>query len=1052
MNKNLFTRNNSIQAENSIENNYAVLDAENLIIQIDGDNPPSIKEGTRFFYIDNDLLSHVIVNTDQFFNWGIGNFPTKTNDTTYYIYVASLDVDQNPIFGASTNSPSYNQSYASWNSSDGKVIASVYINASGNVETLSLYRTKVGQELDTLGQKIEDEISLVRSQYVSKTGDENIGGNKTFTNDVSVSGDLYVQGNCVVANVQNMEIEDNTITANAGELGAGISKSFAGIILDRGTCDNGWFGYHEDRFAPCVGWISFGIIPDETSDCILQKTVMVASMKDNPFVGGIAHWEGTSGSTLYFKTENDFKYLNNNLGIGDDDPQYKLSLAGSTSTNLISATNDNGTIKLNLENMINKLSSRNGADDAYKKMSIDFTGDINKNFYLASDGNYGFGKETPTSKIHVHDGSSNDLCLTLDKCNSNGNVIFDLNKNGDLIRLENSGGLFIYHNSDQYACFGNDSTKIGKADNGYLKVGTSGIYGCTETYACSHRNISKLATGSKFDNTVLHKIYFACDVGFSNGVCIYEEIISTDSQWGTNPDGCDYGCSPLRYSFKIKDVSPTNSITLNEIYKINNNSFSMCSSATFENDMNVSCGIFFVPDSGGFPKIDYSTGTGFIQNAQAGGSHVFSQGETSCEFVIGSTSIDFCNNSATNINGFESSGTSCIIIPSNNTSTKFKISNGTNGIEIGNSTGTGWQPLLDTLTVDSNDIGLWLRANITPANDTGSTDLFRIQARQNDGTDITTRPILNVYNNSTSLLKVQRDGKLDVCSDVTLGLQLACVGKGAINIISNTGCLSLDSNEIMACTDLYIQSGGNILFRPFTSGGDCVVMTQNCTIFNQDVGIGATSPRYRLHVAESNFLDVPAFVRTSTATNSQGSALKIMHETSDDMVDGFGVLLNFMIRDVSGATDNTIGSISAIRSGADNSGCVVISSYSTGTRNDAICINSDGTSNITQEDWEDATYLNSWITFSATGWYPAQYMKDSMGFVHLRGMVKNGTIGQPVFNLPSGYRPSGSLAEMFATPYNGGVGRIDVCSNGDVVIKDGVNSWRSLSGVSFYAG
>ena len=59
----------------------------------------------------------------------------------------------------------------------------------------------------------------------------------------------------------------------------------------------------------------------------------------------------------------------------------------------------------------------------------------------------------------------------------------------------------------------------------------------------------------------------------------------------------------------------------------------------------------------------------------------------------------------------------------------------------------------------------------------------------------------------------------------------------------------------------------------------------------------------------------------------------------------------------------------------------------------------------TQEAWITPTLLNGWASESG---YPVKYMKDNMGFVHLKGALKGGTGGE-AFVLPSGYRPLASL-------------------------------------------
>lgn len=57
----------------------------------------------------------------------------------------------------------------------------------------------------------------------------------TFSNDVTVQGDLIVNGSTTTVNSANLNVTDNIITINDGEAGAGVSLGSAGIEVDRGS-------------------------------------------------------------------------------------------------------------------------------------------------------------------------------------------------------------------------------------------------------------------------------------------------------------------------------------------------------------------------------------------------------------------------------------------------------------------------------------------------------------------------------------------------------------------------------------------------------------------------------------------------------------------------------------------------------------------------------------------------------------------------------------------------------------------------------------------------
>lgn len=109
--------------------------------------------------------------------------------------------------------------------------------------------------------------------------------------------------------------------------------------------------------------------------------------------------------------------------------------------------------------------------------------------------------------------------------------------------------------------------------------------------------------------------------------------------------------------------------------------------------------------------------------------------------------------------------------------------------------------------------------------------------------------------------------------------------------------------------------------------------------------------------------------------------------------------------------------------------------------------------NRAQEAWITPTLANSWADYNATTYYGAGYYKDEMGTVHLKGLIKNGTLGASAFTLPAGYRSSklmviGTIAGSGATDV---LGRLDINASGNVIPNSGGNTYFSLDGISFRA-
>jgi hypothetical protein len=96
--------------------------------------------------------------------------------------------------------------------------------------------------------------------------------------------------------------------------------------------------------------------------------------------------------------------------------------------------------------------------------------------------------------------------------------------------------------------------------------------------------------------------------------------------------------------------------------------------------------------------------------------------------------------------------------------------------------------------------------------------------------------------------------------------------------------------------------------------------------------------------------------------------------------------------------------------------------------------------------WTAPAFLNGWGNFGS-GYAPAGYRKIG-DIVSLRGLVSGGTVGQPVFVLPVGFRPAHN--NIFAVDgYNHIHCTLDINVNGNTTFGNGSNTHISMSGVSF---
>ena len=93
------------------------------------------------------------------------------------------------------------------------------------------------------------------------------------TGTVEISGNLLVRGDQTTVNTAQLDIEDNIITLNSGETGAGITLNDAGFRINRGTLPDSFFKYDED----VAGFIAI----DEASQLISLATNEIDSRSQN---------------------------------------------------------------------------------------------------------------------------------------------------------------------------------------------------------------------------------------------------------------------------------------------------------------------------------------------------------------------------------------------------------------------------------------------------------------------------------------------------------------------------------------------------------------------------------------------------------------------------------------------------------------------------------------------------------------------------------------------------------------------------------------------------
>ena len=129
----------------------------------------------------------------------------------------------------------------------------------------------------------------------------------TPTNTVVITGDLLVLGETTTVNTTNLNIEDNIITLNVGETGAGVTEGSAGLQVDRGSLNDAQFVWDEDvtHYSPLTSANIAGTFVFKTANGTLQgiqtnsivtggTTNLVFDLKNSANVLRIANNDATS--------------------------------------------------------------------------------------------------------------------------------------------------------------------------------------------------------------------------------------------------------------------------------------------------------------------------------------------------------------------------------------------------------------------------------------------------------------------------------------------------------------------------------------------------------------------------------------------------------------------------------------------------------------------------------------------------------------------------------------------------------------------------------------
>lgn len=147
----------------------------------------------------------------------------------------------------------------------------------------------------------------------------------TIDGNLTIYGKFYVSGTTTYVNTTDMNISDNLITINSGETGSGVTRGYAGIVVDRGDYVDYQFMFQESNQTFRIG--------ESGSIQAVATRQDVGTIVNN----GVAYWNGTD---YRFDTSTGLIFSANTLTI-------KGNATGATYSLLINNSSDvnNGYIK-----------------------------------------------------------------------------------------------------------------------------------------------------------------------------------------------------------------------------------------------------------------------------------------------------------------------------------------------------------------------------------------------------------------------------------------------------------------------------------------------------------------------------------------------------------------------------------------------------------------------------------------------------------------------------------------------------------------------------------
>ena len=256
--------------------------------------------------------------------------------------------------------------------------------------------------LATSGTTLQTEIRTLSGQTVFNTGNQNIAGVKQFTDDVTIGGNLTVDGTTVTVNTSNVLVEDPVLYLAKNQTGPATLD--AGFIAERGNDTNVGFIWDEseDHFAT-INTTEIADDNDITIQSYANFKAANTTVADLTSANGALDWTRNSTATAVKITQSGTGDILNlfdggskvltvedggNVGIGVASPAAPLHVGGSIRLGETSNIEWNGNT--------NAIYGSNNSN--YLGLKTNNT----ERLRIISDGNIGAGTASPLSSLHIH--------------------------------------------------------------------------------------------------------------------------------------------------------------------------------------------------------------------------------------------------------------------------------------------------------------------------------------------------------------------------------------------------------------------------------------------------------------------------------------------------------------------------------------------------------------------------------------------------------------------------------------------------------------------------